>query len=136
MVRIGKVMYGGGLGSKTAVTISTNIVAVQQIAKGSTVGYGGTFVASKPMTVGILDCGYGVAGFLLLGGVTHINIDGKPCKILGRVCMDNTMIDVDGISNPLGKSVTIIGDMLGATLMDYVKMTGHSEPRLLCSIRL
>jgi alanine racemase len=128
-------MYGGVPGYKTAVTIRAKIVAVQQIQTAAAVSYNGEFVAPKPMTIGIVSCGYAHAGFLLFEKITHIYIDGIPCKILGRVCMDNFTVDVGGLKNPLGKVITIVGDVSGCTLNDYLNVIDYTTARILCSIK-
>jgi len=120
MVRIGKAMYGGFTGYKTAVNISAKIVATQNLLKGQSVGYGAKFTASENMTIGILACGYAVSGFLLLGGVNSVFVGKKECKILGAVCMDNMAIDVSAIKEPVGKSVTLVGDVANCRITDYI----------------
>jgi alanine racemase len=127
MVRIGKAMYGGFTGYKTAVTITAKIVATQNLLKGQSVGYGAKFTAKENMTIGIVACGYAVAGFLLLRGVDSVYLNKKECKILGSVCMDNMAIDISGIKEPLSKTVTIIGESQNCKitdLIDKIKISG------------
>jgi len=126
MVRIGKAMYGGISGYKSAVTIKAKIVAVQHLKSGDNVGYGGLFTAVKSCTVGVVNCGYANAGFLLFAPPTHIYVGKVACKILGSVCMDTIFIDATDLPSPLGKSITILDDL---------NQTDQSSARLLCSIR-
>jgi alanine racemase len=50
--------------------------------------------------------------------------------------MDTMMIDVGPLRNPLGKVVTVLGDVPGCTLVDYINITGETAARLLCSLKL
>jgi len=135
MVRVGKIMYGGYEGYRTAVTISAKIIAVQQLLKGQAVGYGGRFRAPHNMTVGIVSCGYAIAGFLMFGHTSHVCVDKKMCKILGSVCMDTVAIDVSDVCSPIGKTVTITGDMPGARIVDFINQSGLSGATYLCSLK-
>jgi alanine racemase len=134
MVRIGKAMYGGFEGYKTAVTIAAKIIAVQHLTKGQHVGYGGKFTATENMTAGIVSCGYAVAGFLLLGNKYEIYVDKKPCKILGAVCMDTMAIDISDIQNPQGKMAIISGDSAGSRITDFINQNGTSGATYLCTL--
>jgi len=131
MVRIGKAMYGGIAGYKTALTLRARVVAIQQIAKGASIGYKSLFTANQTMTIGIVNCGYAVAGFLTLGVPTHVYIDKTPCKVLGSICMDTIFIDITHAPDSLGKSVTIISPTQN-TLSQLADKSGHSAAKILC----
>ena len=134
MVRVGKAMYGGFEGYRTAASVQGKIVAVRHLQKSNSFGYGSKFTASGPITIGIVSCGYSEAGYLLLGHTDHVFVDKKPCKILGTICMDVMAIDVSQIVDPLNKTVTILGDQKGARITDFTVKSGLSGATLLCSL--
>ena len=134
MVRVGKSFYGGYDGYKTAITINAKVVSVQNIARGETVGYGGTFTAISQMKVAAVSCGYADVVHFNFSNRASVQISNVPCKILGKVCMDSFMIDVSHIDKPLGKTVTIIAPRKGLTIMDQAKVTNTVTCNLLCSL--
>lgn len=134
MVRVGKSFYGGYPGYKTAIKYTSNIVAVHDLEAGGKVSYRGLFVADKPMKVGVVACGYADGVHINFGDKTHVLVDEKPCNITGRVCMDAFMIDVTDIETPLGKEVTIVGDLPGITIMEQMDKTGAVTCDFLCGL--
>lgn len=82
---------------------------VKTLARGSRVSYGGTFVASRKMKVAILTAGYG-DGYSRAGSDrSMVLIRGHRCRILGRITMDQLIVDVSGVSgvSPGEESVLI-----------------------------
>jgi len=132
MVRIGKIMYGGFDGYRTAIKITSKINAVQTLAAGAKIGYNGTAIATTPMVCGVVPCGYADLAHFNFSNIHHVCLDNLPCKVMGRVCMDSFMIDVSGISSPLGKTVTIIADQKGLGIMDISRATKTIACDLLC----
>ena len=87
--------------------LKTKIIKIQNIQEGDKVGYGGTFIAEKPMQIGILPMGYyeGIPRELSnCGFVTHENII---MPIIGRVCMNHTTIDLGGSGLKVGDEITV-----------------------------
>jgi alanine racemase len=134
MVRIGKSIYGGFEGFKTAVTVTGKIVATHRVRAGETVGYGGNYVCKADTTVGIVNVGYATAGFLLFNPFKFFYVGRVRCKVLGAACMDNVAIDVAEVRDPIGKTVTILGNKKGVRITDFVTATGQSGAKLLCMI--
>lgn len=132
MVRIGKIMYGGFDGYRTAIKVTSKIVAVQNLAAGANVGYGGACAVTSPTVCGVVPCGYADLVHFNFGGAHSVRVDGTPCQILGRVCMDSCIIDVTHIKSPMGKTVTIIADQKGLGIMDISRRTNTIACDLLC----
>jgi len=132
MVRVGKNLYGGYPGYKTALTVRAKIVAIQNIRKGEVVGYAGVFIAPHNMRVGVVNSGYADFVHFGLSNKGVVLVDNRECKILGRICMDAFIIDVTHIENPLSCEVTLIGDKSPVTIMDIVKTSATVTCDLLC----
>lgn len=93
-----------------ALSLYSTIVYVKEIEAGTPVSYGGTFVAPKRMWVATVPVGYGDGYPRSLSGKGFVLVCGKKAPILGRVCMDQFMIDVTDISKAReGEQVTLIG---------------------------
>lgn len=127
MVRPGIALYGlspapsvasaSELGLKPVFRMATTIESVKQLQPGEAVSYGGTWVAEEPHWVGLLPIGYadGVPRSLSSGGPFKTIADEEliSTPVLGRVCMDQIVIDLGNGPQPLanlGDEVTLFGD--------------------------
>lgn len=83
---------------------------VKEVEKGVSISYGGTFTAQKSMIVATIPVGYADGYPRMLSNEGHVLIHGKRAKILGRICMDQFMVDVTDIPDvKRGDEVTLIG---------------------------
>lgn len=118
-VRAGIILYGlypsdevekQRLVLQPAMELKSFITYKKEIEPGMAVSYGGTFVAEKPMTVGTVGIGYGDGYPRNLSGKGSALVCGKRAPILGRVCMDQMMIDLSEIPEAQeGMEVTLLG---------------------------
>jgi len=100
-VRTGLLIYGldpAAPGSvaidlKPAMEWKTRLSFLHRAAKGSTVSYGRTFAAPRDSVIGVLPVGYADGYPRLASNRAHVLLRGKPCPVVGVVCMDHTMID-------------------------------------------
>ena len=123
LVRAGIILYGlwpSDEVSKTAVCLKpalslySTIVYIKDIQEGTPVSYGGKFVADKKMKIATIPVGYGDGYPRSLSGKGFVLIQGQRAPILGRVCMDQFMVDVSHIANVnMGDKVTLIGEDKG-----------------------
>ena len=121
MVRIGIALYGlwpskqtrdamPGCRLRPALSLTSEVVAVREIASGTPVGYGTTFRASRATRVGVVPLGYADGVPRALSNAGAFLVEGVRCPIVGRVCMNMTMIDVtDAVGCRQGSRVTLIG---------------------------
>lgn len=84
---------------KRAVRLISKIVQVKTIKKGSTVGYDFTYVAKKNIKAAVLPIGYNDGVDRELSNKGEVIVRGKSCRIIGRVSMNITTIDVTGVKN-------------------------------------
>ena len=119
MVRAGIITYGlypsdevkkEGLKIAPAMQIITHITYIKKVKKGCGISYGLTYKADKDITVATLPIGYADGYPRSLSNKAHVLINGKECKVLGRVCMDQMMVDVTGLDVNVLDEVVIVGN--------------------------
>jgi Alr-MurF fusion protein len=123
MVRLGLALYGIEPSAahnhklEPILSFKTTIAQIKNIQKGETVGYARSYAARAHKRIATVRVGY--ADGLprsLSNGKGNLYLHGKPCPIIGRVCMDMTMIDITHVPQAAeGDEVTIIGKEQTAT---------------------
>ena len=115
MVRPGIMLYGAEvsdrvIGLTPAQTLSTSPVRIEWLEVGETVGYGRTFTCSRGTKVMTLPVGYGDGYPRLLSNRADVLVCGKRAPIIGRVCMDQLMVDVTDVPEAdLRSEVVLMG---------------------------
>jgi alanine racemase len=136
-------MYPSDEVNKLAVPISpvmslkSHVVYVKEIDAGTPVSYGSTFVAQHPMKVATVPVGYGDGYPRSLSNKGWVLIRGQQAPILGRVCMDQFMVDVTHIPEIReGDMVTLIGSDGGReiTMEDLGNLSGRFNYELSCDL--
>lgn len=118
--------------------LSADIVHIQTIPAGETVGYGGRFKALVDTPIGVLPIGYADGIPRSLRGATLSLKTEKgvfPVKIIGSICMDQCMIDLSGIDAKIGDRVSFFGHTPTA-LSELTEYAGTIPYELLCAISL
>ncbi len=119
MVRLGIAMYGmypstevdmERVQLKPALKLMSHVTYVKEVPEGEEVSYGGTFVTKRPSVIATVAVGYGDGYPRALSSKGYVLINGKKAPIIGRVCMDQMMVDVTDIEG-VGRDslVTLIG---------------------------
>jgi alanine racemase len=119
MVRLGIAMYGmypsnevdkSRVALKPALKLMSHVTYVKEVPAGQEVSYGGTFVTGRTTTIATVSVGYGDGYPRSLSSKGYVLINGKKAPIIGRVCMDQMMVDVTDIEG-VGRDslVTLIG---------------------------
>ena len=96
-------------GIEPVMSVKAVISHVKTIENGDCVSYGRTFTADHEMKIATVTVGYADGYSRLLSSKGEILVHGKRCKIIGRVCMDQLMIDVSDVEAQAGDIVTLIG---------------------------
>jgi len=113
MVRPGIMLYGAEVnhrvaGLESAQTLSTRPVRMEWLEEGETVGYGRTFKCERRTHVMTLPVGYGDGYPRILSNRAEVLVCGRRAPIIGRVCMDQMMVDVTDIPDAGMRSEAVL----------------------------
>lgn len=146
LVRAGITLYGLSpsgevtkemLSLRPVLSLKSRLVYVKEIEAGTPVSYGGTFVAKERMRIATIPVGYGDGYPRGLSGKGSVLVRGKRAPILGRVCMDQFMVDVSDIPDVSeGDVVTLIGADGGEeiTMEELGELSGRFNYELACCL--
>jgi len=115
MVRAGISMYGyppveTDMPLRPVLDWRTAVTFVKDVPPGAKISYGCTFEADRPMTLATVACGYGDGYHRVCTGKAQVLIHGRRAPVVGRICMDQMMVDVTGIDGVMpGDEVVLIG---------------------------
>lgn len=121
MVRAGIILYGlwpsadveegGKITLKPALSLKSKAVYVKTVPAGREISYGGTFMTKRETRVATICVGYGDGYPRSLSNKGYVLINGQRAPILGRVCMDQFMVDVTDVTGTVQteSTVTLIG---------------------------
>ena len=129
---------------KPALSFKTRIIQVREVLKGTGIGYGRSYIAKGQSVIAVVPIGFSDGYSRGLSNCGEMLVKGKRCPVRGRVCMNNTMIDVTGVSGVKpGDEVVVIGssgkeritadaiaDVLDTTSTEVVTMISESLPRV------
>lgn len=109
-IRLGLGLYGYGPlpDLHPALRFSTTVIKISQVKKGDLVGYNCTYKANKDMTIAVIPVGYHEGLDRRLSNCGFVKYQGKFCPIIGRVCMNLSVIDVSSTKPHLYDSVEVI----------------------------
>ena len=146
LVRAGITLYGLSpsgevtkdmLSLRPVLSLKSRLVYVKEIEAGTPVSYGGTFVAKERMRIATVPVGYGDGYPRSLSGKGSVLIRGKRASILGRICMDQFMVDVSAIPGVTeGDEVTLIGadGREEITMEELGALSGRFNYELACDL--
>ncbi|WP_143321677.1 alanine racemase [Clostridium sp. HBUAS56010] len=120
-----------------AMELKSAVSYIKTIAPGTPVSYGGTFVAEREMTVATIPVGYGDGYPRNLSGKGEVLIRGKRARILGRVCMDQFMVDVTDIEGAAEEDQVVLVGRQGKEeirVEELAETSGGFHYEILCGI--
>lgn len=146
-VRPGVVLYGidhsenpaKKLEFKRIVEFKSRIILVKKLLEGESVSYSATFTAPKDMKIAVVPVGYADGIPRSLSGKGYLLVHGKKANILGRICMDQLIVDVTHISNVMESDVAVIFGSQGKAVItpeEIAECAGTIPQEIFCNIGL
>lgn len=146
VVRAGITLYGLWPSSEVSkdivdlrpvLSLKSHIVYIKEVESGTPISYGGTYMTDKKMRIATIPVGYGDGYPRGLSNKGYVLIRGRKAPILGRVCMDQFMVSVDGISDAAeGDEVTLIGTdgAYQITMEELGELSGRFNYEFACDL--
>lgn len=137
MVRIGASLYGidvsNNINSREAICLKARIAQIKDVKKGEVVSYGGKYFFENTAKVATITAGYDDGVLRSNSGSLFVYINGKKCKVLGTICMDQFMVDVTGVDCKLNDEVIIYGNG-GTPIKDVANNNKTISYEIMCQI--
>ena len=141
MVRPGIILYGympneemkNILEIKPVTKLVSHVVFVKEIEKGTSISYGRTYIAEGKRKIATIPLGYADGIKRILSNKGRVYINGKYAKIVGRICMDNFMVDVTDIDVKIGDTV-YIWDNENISIEEIANLCDTINYEILCTI--
>ncbi len=146
LVRAGIVLYGHYPSDEVnsslkdlepALSVRARIVNIAELKKGESLSYGHTFTAPEDMKAATLAAGYADGIFRSLSNKGKVVVGGRQCRILGRICMDQMMVDVTSVNGcAVGDEALIFGELgdCRLPLEEVAGTAGSFNYELMCEI--
>ncbi len=120
-----------------ALELTSNIIYVKELESGVSIGYGGTYITKGRTKVATIPVGYGDGYPRNLSNKGRVLIRGQYAPIIGRVCMDQFMIDVTNIPDVKeGDTVTLVGTdgNYNITVEELAELVGSFNYEFICDL--
>ncbi|HLR21120.1 MAG TPA: alanine racemase [Tissierellaceae bacterium] len=153
MVRPGIISYGyypstevdvKKLSLKPAMTFKTNVAYLKTLPKGTGIGYNQEFITNRQSKIATISVGYADGYYRLLTGKGEVYIDGERAPIVGKICMDQMMVDVTdikdikredevilfGYKNKKHPHIEEIAKLLGTTFYEVTTIISRRVPKV------
>ena len=136
MVRVGASLYGYSsrqttMNLKPAMTFKSKFAQIKDIKKGEGISYDYSYIADKDMKIGTVLCGYADGIPRVLSNKGYVYINGQKANILGRICMDQCIVDLTDIDNASMDSEVIFYGNGGPDLLDIANLADTNKNELL-----
>ena len=141
-VRPGLMLYGASpleeasaqkLGLKPVMTLKSEIIAIQQLRPGDTVGYGSLFSADRDMRIGVIACGYADGYPRHAFNGAPVLVEGVRVPIAGRVSMDMLCVDLTHVPRArVGSPAVLWGE--GLPVEEVAAAAGTVSYELMCAL--
>lgn len=100
-----------------AMKIKTNLLCIRNLPEGTPISYGRTFITKRRSRIGVLPVGYADGYNRLFSNNANVLVRGKRAPVVGRVCMDITLVDLTEIEDVSeGDEVVLLGDQGNETI--------------------
>lgn len=145
-VRAGIILYGlwpsdevnkDAISLKPVMEIKSHIIHIKTLSAGRSISYGGTYCLKEPRKIATVPVGYADGYPRSLSGKGYVLIHGKKAPVLGRICMDQFMVDVTDISDvKMLDTVTLLGKdgENSITMEELGELSGRFNYEFACDI--
>jgi len=154
LVRPGIMLYGlypsddvdkDRISLKPAMTLKANVIQVKEVSKGTCISYGRSFVTNRTSKIATVPIGYADGYTRLLSNRGKVLVNGQLAPIVGRICMDQCMVDVSDLEGEIkvGDEVVLFGKQgnkeikvediassIGTINYEVVSLIGRRIPRV------
>lgn len=142
MVRAGIILYGQDPsdslrfpGLRPVMTVKTVVSQVKDLAPGDCVGYGRTYTADRPLRAATICCGYADGYPRSLSNLGTASLHGKPAPVIGRVSMDQIVVDASAIPEAAaGDEAVLLGAAPADGFAQAAAKAGTISYELLCAV--
>lgn len=145
MVRAGIMLYGlypspdvnhDNVALKEVMSLKAEIAQVKTVAAGEGISYGHKYVTAAPTQIATIPIGYADGFTRSLTFKAKGIVKGEIKPVVGRICMDQCMMEVDGLDVKVGDTVTLFGEASGIRISidDYASMLGTINYEIVCMI--
>jgi alanine racemase len=145
MVRPGIMLYGyppssqsgAGISLSPVMTLKTRIMHLKRVPTGTTVSYGRTYTTRRETLIAVLPVGYADGYSRAWSNRGHVLIGGRRAPVVGRVCMDMTLVDATEIpAVRIGDEAVLIGSQGSETLSadELARQLGTIPYEILCAV--
>jgi alanine racemase len=125
-------------GLQPAMSLNAQIIAVQQLQAGDSVGYGSSFVAEQAQRIGVVACGYADGYPRICPTGTPVLVDGARGRTVGRVSMDMLTVDLSPFPDAgVGSTVTLWGQAANGAVLgidEVAQAAGTVGYELMCAL--
>ena len=125
---------------KPVMSVKARVLFVKTIRRGSGISYGHTFKALSDIPTAVLGIGYSDGYRRAFSNTAHVLINGLPCPVLGRVTMDQTIVDISlalrGGAIKIGDEAVVLGSQRGSeiTADDLAEWAGTINYEIVCNL--
>lgn len=143
MVRVGIALYGMRASSDRpsstqlvpALSVRARITQIRQIPQGDSVGYGRTYVADRDMRIAVLPLGYADGISRALSGRGRVCFRGRSVPMIGRICMDQLMVDITDLPDLSVGDEAVLAGYDGPPIAEIADLLGTIDYELVCAVR-
>jgi len=137
LCRIGLALYGfGAPGLRPAMTLRSQVVNVKRVPAGAGVSYGPDHVTTRATTLALLPLGFADGLPRTAQGRAHVELAGQRRPVVGRIAMDQCVIDAGDLPVAIGDPVVVFGpgDQATPTAADWARWAGTNPHEMLTGI--
>lgn len=143
MVRVGIALYGlrasterpASVILRPALSVRARVTQLREIGSGETVGYGRSYAASKPTRIAVLPLGYADGLSRSLSNRGRVVFEGGSAPIVGKVCMDQIMVDVDAVPGIKEGDMAVVAGYGGPPVAELADLLGTIDYEISCAVR-